>query len=67
MPPQPVIDAVLPDKWKTILWRQEELERAGYPTLPAMALAERHDIDLHDACELVRSGATPEQALAILL
>jgi hypothetical protein len=63
----PVLPADLPDRWKAVLWRQEELERAGYPLSDAMAIAERVDVDLHDACDLVVRGATPKQALDILL
>lgn len=56
----------LPEGWRVILWRQEELERAGYPTLSAMELAERRDVDLHEACALLARGATVELAMAIL-
>jgi len=55
------------DRWQTILWRQEELERAGYPTVIALDIAERLDVDLHDACDLVRAGADPRVAREILL
>ena len=47
-------------------WRYEELERAGYPTDIAIALAERFDVDLHVACELLARGATMHEALRIL-
>jgi len=49
-----------------LVWRYEELERAGYPTDIAVMLAERGDVDLHDACALLRRGATIHQALSIL-
>jgi hypothetical protein len=48
-------------------WRAEELERAGYDAKGAADLAARHDIDLHLAADLVRSGCAPELALQILL
>ena len=48
-------------------WRQEELERAGYDSDGAAAIAVRLDIDLHQAVDLVRGGCPPEVALAILL
>lgn len=47
-------------------WRYECLEEAGYPTDIAILLAERSDVDLHAACELLGGGATPHQALSIL-
>jgi len=56
----------LPEPWHTILWRQEELERAGYPTTIALELADRRDVDLHDACALLNRGATLDQAMRIL-
>lgn len=65
MPAEAALD--LPDSWKTILWRQEELERAGWPAVLALELAERvNDVDLHLACELLRRGATVKLALEIL-
>ena len=48
-------------------WRQEELERAGYPTAAARQIAARLDIDLHGAIALVARGCPPEVALRILL
>ena len=48
-------------------WRQEELERAGYPIDAARELAGRHYVDLHVAIDLVRSGCEPRLALQILL
>ena len=48
-------------------WRAEELIRAGYTPTDAVALAARHDIDLHSAVELVGQGCTPETAAEILI
>ena len=48
-------------------WRYEELERAGYPAVAAIALSARPDIDLHLACELLRAGASVDEAVRILL
>lgn len=48
-------------------WRFEQLERAGYPVEIAITLSARSDVDLHLACELLRRGATVQQALRILL
>jgi hypothetical protein len=48
-------------------WRSHELIRAGYPAEAAAELASRHDIDLHHAVELLKSGCPAELALQILL
>lgn len=49
-----------------VSWRFDCLEDAGYPTDIAVMLAERGDVDLHAACELLGDGATIHQALSIL-
>ena len=48
-------------------WRAEELERAGYGARDAARLAARHDVDLHQAIDLLQQGCAPELALQILL
>jgi hypothetical protein len=48
-------------------WRRERLEAAGYPPDAAVRLAERHDIDLHRALDLVESGCPIDLAVQILL
>jgi hypothetical protein len=48
-------------------WRAEELQRAGYDAASAEKLAVRHDVDLHVAADLIRSGCSVELALGILL
>ena len=48
-------------------WRTEELERAGYGVRAAGRLAVRHDIDLHQAVQLLARGCPPELATRILL
>ena len=48
-------------------WRAEELERAGYPVLDAARIAERHDVDLHLATDLISQGCPVPVALQILL
>lgn len=48
-------------------WRFEQLSAAGYPSSAAAALAERRDVDLHFAVELLRRGCDPVTALRILL
>jgi hypothetical protein len=48
-------------------WRAQELERAGYEARDAAQLAQRADIDLHYAIDLVERGCTHELAMRILL
>jgi hypothetical protein len=48
-------------------WRAEELLRAGYTPTDAVALAARHDIDLHRAVELLEQGCPIETAIDILI
>jgi hypothetical protein len=48
-------------------WRAEELERAGYSRRDAAQLAQRFDVDLHFAVELVGRGCPHELAMRILI
>jgi len=48
-------------------WRADALISGGYDSEQAMALAVRHDVDLHRAIELLQRGCTAELALQILL
>jgi hypothetical protein len=48
-------------------WRTEELIRAGYTQTDAVALAARHDIDLHKAVQLMKLGCPYELAIDILI
>jgi hypothetical protein len=48
-------------------WRRRELERAGYDHSSASKIAERFDVDLHVAVDLLRGGCPAETALEILL
>ena len=48
-------------------WRAEELVRAGFDPSDAIALAGRHDIDLHLATRLIELGCSHETAIAILI
>lgn len=50
-----------------IRWRLEQLLEADYPLELAEELANRCDVDLHQALELRSRGCTPELAAAILL
>ncbi len=52
---------------RVVGWRLAELERAGYERRSARKLAERLDVDLHRAVEMIRSGCPAETALEILL
>jgi hypothetical protein len=52
---------------RVVDWRKRELERAGYPEAAARRLAERLEIDLHRAIDLLRQGCPPETAVRILL
>jgi hypothetical protein len=48
-------------------WRQDELERAGFPPRDAAKLAARTDVDLHGAVKLLQRGCPKDLALKILL
>jgi hypothetical protein len=52
---------------RVLSWRVEELERAGYEPIHALRLAERTDVDLHLAINLLRDGCPALVALDILL
>jgi hypothetical protein len=52
---------------RVVRWRAQELERAGYDPASAAELAERNDVDLHRAVELLELGCPVELALQILL
>ena len=48
-------------------WRHQALQRAGYDPEAATVLAASHDVDLHQATELLERGCSIELALQILL
>jgi hypothetical protein len=50
-----------------VLWRYEELVRAGYSERQALELAMRRDVDLRAAVKLVVRGCVPETAVRILV
>jgi hypothetical protein len=58
-----------PDKVEA--WRLEELLKAGYPLWLACQIAARHDLDLHDAVDLLKActecNGDAELAARILL
>lgn len=51
---------------RVVCWRASELIRAGYPDALAIDLAERPEVDLHTALELVQQGCAPDLAARIL-
>jgi hypothetical protein len=68
MPAAPELDVEHENEAERVIrWRVNELERAGYDADSARALAERLDVDLHRAADLLRSGCPAETALKILL
>jgi hypothetical protein len=48
-------------------WRHSELARAGYDPESALVLAASHDVDLHEAVNLLKRGCSVDLALQILL
>jgi hypothetical protein len=52
---------------RVLLWRSDELERAGYEAATARDLAERTYVDLHRAIALLRRGCPAETAVRILV
>ncbi len=49
-----------------LAWRFGALRDAGYDKRDALELAQRRDVDLHLACDLLRRNCPPELALRIL-
>lgn len=47
-------------------WRHQQLAAAGWPEPYAFMLATLTDVDLHQACDLVRQGCDPMLAWQIL-
>ncbi len=62
-----VLTQEMSEEARVLGWRLQELERAGYDRAAAWDIAERSDIDLHTAIELVRKGCAAGTALRILL
>lgn len=59
---------VIDTEWERVQrWRKEELIRAGFDRNDAVALAARHDIDLHLAIELIERGCPHQTAIDILI
>lgn len=56
------------DEWKKIeSWRFNRLLSVGYPVELAEQIAVSIEVDLHDACDLLARGCSPELAAEILL
>jgi hypothetical protein len=60
-------DVALTDEERVELWRLETLLRTGYPQTLAEQLAAAHEVDLHQAVELLEHGCNVELAERILL
>jgi hypothetical protein len=58
---------ITPTQPAVTAWRTLVLLQAGYPTHDATLLADRPDIDLHEAVYLLEAGCDVETALLILL
>jgi len=52
---------------RVISWRRRELRRGGYDDESAREIAQRVEIDLHRAIDLLKSGCPVETAVRILL
>lgn len=57
----------LSEKDKIEGWRMSQLVRAGYDVASAELLAQRRDVDLHLAAEMLAAGCTVSLAVLILL
>jgi len=67
MPPVRELE-VVDDGWARIeAWRMDQLLRVGYPEHLASLLAERPDVDLHKALDLIVAGCSFKTAAKILL
>lgn len=62
----PKEEPVVPKPEKHILWRQQQLQRAGFDEVQAALIAGDRRIDLHKAMDLAEK-AGPELATKILL
>lgn len=61
-----ILEPIVDERSKVESWRLHVLIEAGYP----LPLAERlavSEADLHQACEMLGRGCTPETAAEILL
>jgi len=63
----PAVEIVETELERVESWRAQALERAGFDSDAAKAIAARLDVDLHRAIQLLENGCTPELALRILL
>jgi hypothetical protein len=61
------VHRVLDEEERIVVWRAEELERAGFRPAIAKALAAHKDVDLHLALDLVKNGCPHDTAIRIIL
>ena len=54
------------DPGPVVRWRQETLERAGWPEVAAAMLAADQAVDLHQACYLLEAGCDVDLAWLIV-
>ena len=54
------------EKHDVEVWRQEQLEKDGFPRLVAYGIATRLDLDYHRALEPHAQGCAPEDVAKIL-
>lgn len=66
-PAEHSIYAPMSERDRVEAWRLQALVDAGYPIPVAEQLANRDDVDLHQAVELVEAGCPPRLAGDILL
>jgi hypothetical protein len=66
-PPNTAKDRLTDERQRIVMWRMAVLVKAGYSLQLAETLAERDDVDLHRAVELVDQGCPTAVAALILL
>lgn len=67
MPPTSTEQRLEEQVRQVVNWRFEQLLDAGYPPRTAKRLSEHPNVDLHEARQLLKRGATVREAIRILL
>jgi hypothetical protein len=62
-----ITEDVYDERDKVVSWRAAQLLEAGYDPRTAEKIAQRCQIDLHRACEMLSQGCEPELAAKILV